>query len=340
MRFLSILLLFAAFSVNGQVTITRNNFPDIGDKITYQRVLLKNDQIPLALYDTASTDFSIDLSYLDTMIALNDTDYFIPANEADGGGDIKNAEFAFKASFGHGFFNRNGDELQMVGVSPDDPNLPFTMGFQFDKPLLHFNTPINVDTNTTYKDVATASRNLVVVDIKVKVNAEYEVFGEGKMTIPSGKEYDVIRLRRKYVFEVKATPIVGEPTISTDSLITWEFYTPEIPSTILRVDARMKDGDTLWYYDFYHEFLTISKQKVNTELSYKVVQSGSEIIISNANSNKFNASIFDLKGRDFGTKVGASNTCNLSTVGLQPGTYILYIEDSKSTQTKKFVVSR
>ncbi|MBI3142805.1 MAG: hypothetical protein HYZ16_08255 [Bacteroidetes bacterium] len=241
--------------VQGQDTITSEIFPEGGNTFEINICLRKKRDVPFALFDTTKKTFDI---ALDTMYVNQvDTEVFKFASEADGGKDVPEAEFAYKASFGNGFFKRDGNVLNMIGVSPDDPNLPFVIGFPFKQPLAHFITPLVQ--GDTYKSSTTSTKNFVVFEIKVQVDAQYRVAGYGTLKVPGGQTYRVMRLWRKYIYTVTQKPLVGEPVISIDSLVTWEFYNNSVKNTILRVDARPSGLDTIWHFDFFNKDLTVGQ---------------------------------------------------------------------------------
>lgn len=321
---LLIALAFFPLIVFGQVVIDKKNFPDPGDLFAVQRVLLKPNELPRAVYDLSHDTFNIDLSYLSGSVSSRDTEMFIPAKQAPGGNDVAGAEFAFKASFGHGFFRRNGNELLMTGVSPADNNLPTPVGFKFDKPLAHFQTPIVF--GDSYKDSTGTERSFIVIKVEVSVNASYEANGYGKLTIPGGKEFDVLRLRRKYLFQVTSKPLVGEPSVTIDSLVTWEFYAKDIPNTILRVDARIVGKDTISYYDFYEDFLSVDIQKVNAEEQpiFQLVQGNKLKATSTVPGNVF---IYGLNGKLLLNTSIAKGTNYLDLNALPKGIYVARLEE-------------
>ena len=61
----------------------------------------------------------------------------------------------------------------MVGISPDDPNLPVSIGFAFNKPVAHFVTPLSEGSNYTSK--TNAKRDFGIFSITVALDAQYRV---------------------------------------------------------------------------------------------------------------------------------------------------------------------
>jgi hypothetical protein len=188
-------------------------------------------------------------------VTQRDTQIFNFTKDAEGGQDVPDSEYAYKASFGNGFFKRDSNQLNMIGISPSLVDIPFSVGFQFDSPIAHVITPLKL--NDRYQDETTSEKEYGILNLKIKISVEYHVNGYGKITTPEDSTFDVIRLWRKFKWEVKSTPIFGDPEITIDSLITWEYYNNDVKNTILRVDSRPTGSDSIWHFDFFVEDLTV-----------------------------------------------------------------------------------
>lgn len=310
--------------VNGQDTLTTAIFPEGGNRFAIYVSLLEGEEVPFELFDTTKDYFNINLDTI--RVAYPDTEVFKFTRDAAGGKDVPDSEFAFKASFGNGFFRRDSNRLNMVGFSPDDPNITTPIGFELSHPIAHFISPIKL--GDEHHSMAYSVRDLGLIKLQIIIDARHEVCGYGSLRIPPHSTYDVLRVWRKFIYTVHTITILGDTSTTVDSLVTWEFYNNGVKNTVLRVDARPTGNDTIWHFDFFHEDLTTYSGKGSEQLSpdskvdAKII--GSNLLLPKANFQTI--SLYDLNGRL--VRCFKQNRSKIIPLGnIHKGIYLLKVTD-------------
>ncbi|MFY0673300.1 MAG: hypothetical protein JXQ87_07840 [Bacteroidia bacterium] len=216
-------LVLSSVICNAQITITSNDFPELGDE---NRVMISDFSLrdfPFTLEDLDDADtFSLDISefFVDSIAYQNLVD---PASAA-GGDDIEGAEMAFNTSLGVTFAKTVGDSLMVVGVTPVLFDLPSIVGFGFDEPATYYTTPMSFD--SAMSDSASTKQDLGIFTIHVKLKMDYVVNGHGRVKTSEGW-FNVIRLQRRFEFIIKTVPIIGDPFEQKGLYVNWEFLTED-----------------------------------------------------------------------------------------------------------------
>ncbi|MCB0736621.1 MAG: hypothetical protein KDC92_03840 [Bacteroidetes bacterium] len=338
MRILSIFLLFATISVNAQVTITRKNFPAPEAEYYTDNVIIDPSELPWRLFDTTRAYFEVDVSNIGK--AERDTQEFKIPSTVAGGRDVPSAEFALETSFGNTFFKRQNDTLQIVGITPDI-GLPALIGLEFKKPLAYLETPLSYADK--YFDSTTAFRDLIFAKVDVDMKARYEVNGYGKMKIPNGKWYDALRIKRKFDFDIKITPIIGEPSYEYASLVYWEFYSDSVIHTILRADTRyvtdsLGNEDTVVVFVFSGQPVLVNKSSPNNHNDVRIYSIGHDVIIR---TNKpSDVRVYDLTGRILISKQNLLGSFNLNNQSQNNSILIVELKTSDGRLVREKVFLR
>jgi len=177
----------------------------------------------------------------------------------------------------------------MVGLSPN-LNTPIPLTFVFDSSVAFMQAPITygqkvVDSTTSRLQIP------FFYDINATMKSKYEVNGYGKLTLPGDTTFDVLRIRRVLTFTAIAKQLLNNQTDTlADSLITWEFYTKNYASTVLRVEISLVPVDTLVdtvaIFTFFDD-RTVSNKSIAKPLN----KSNSYFLGQKLISNSQNASI-------------------------------------------------
>lgn len=335
MKFLmfSLVVIMSPYLSNGQVTITKKNFPQPEDTYPTQTVIIHPDDLPWRLFDTTKAYFNVDVSNMGASIP--DTQRFERPSRMGGGNDVSSAEFGVTTSFGNVFFKRNGDVLEIVGISPQI-GLQGLVGFEFDKPLAYLATPLSYP--DTYRDSANSSRNLIVVKVDVKMIESYEVNGYGRMRIPGGKWFDAIRIKRRYDFVITTKPTFGDETVQEGFLVNWEFYSDSVVHSVLRADTRIVNNgqDTQVVFVFSDKSLPVGLKEIEiNEQSYR------KEIIAFTNKVEFNnwdgkVQVYGLSGQLVG-EGHLDPTKTLDLFHLPKGVYIATGRSGNATVKQKLL---
>lgn len=243
--FATLLGLFAAALVKGQISLGPEIFPQKGDTLPFQRTIISPDEIPLRLFDTTSATFNVDLSaweYDEKGNLIMEDPKKVPS-----GNEVPKAELAYRTSFGNLFFNFSDNNMNIIGIAPA-LDLPTEIAFQFDSAVAHIESPLEY--LDRYNASTTSSRDLGFLKVEATMNAQYQVNGYGTIISPDNKSVEVLRVRRRYEFEIKTIPIAGSPTIEKALFVNWEFYADSTTNTFLRAETRYTGLDTVVLFDF------------------------------------------------------------------------------------------
>lgn len=250
-----VLQMIVATGSFAQITLTRQDFPELNDRFAVTSITLTKEQVPYLVFYPGIVQFDYDLSYLKP----SNPHYEVmddPKN-LTGGTQVTKAQYGFEYSYGTAFFANKGDSVNMVGLSPNI-STPVPLTFVFDSGVVSMQAPLTFP--ASIKDSTTSSLQIpFLYDIKAKMVAKYEVTGYGKITLPGDTSFQVIRLRRVMTFTAIAKQLLTQ-TVDTlvDSLVTYEFYTEGYASTVLRAEVEVVDDgfgnlDTVAVLTFFND---------------------------------------------------------------------------------------
>jgi hypothetical protein len=291
---LAFALLFSSFITHAQITITSDEFPELGDE---NKVFISDFSLrdfPFTLEDLDDTDtFSLDINdfFVDSIAFQNLVD---PATAA-GGDDIKGAEMAFNTSLGVTFAKRVGDSLMVVGVTPVLFDLPSIVGFGFDEPATYYTAPMSF--NSMMSDSASTKQDLGIFSVHVKLKMDYEVNGHGRIKTSEGW-FKVIRLQRRFEFIIKTVPIIGDPFEQRGLYVNWEFLTedekwPLVKFSPINDDLGGGSNDTIMRVEvLFTDRPTSTIQMEKQQLNIKTVKNG--VVVFNSDYD----GIFECYGLD------------------------------------------
>lgn len=318
--------------VFGQVTITREIFPEKGDSFKVSTSRMHLDKIPWRLFDTTKNRFDVNLQNLkvDTVGIQILSD---PA-EVVGGEDVPKAEYAIETQFGFVFIKNEGDTMQVVGVAPTILDIA-EFGVSFDKPVAYLGTPLKI--NDRYKGETYGANSVSIFDIEVDLELKYEVNGHGFITVPGGKRFQAIRVRRDYIFTLTTTIFSGSPIVQRGRLVNWEFYAPGVDYSLLRADTRVIGEDTLMVFEFRNDSLP-THQLPNVQPPFFTWRfDGQALHIERAEASPASFSVYDMNGNVLLRKVIKDKEA-LTVSMLPAGPYALRLEEKNGAVTSKLFI--
>lgn len=329
------MLFLAVFSAIGQITITSDAFPQLGDKFDISVTNYHVDSFPESLFDLRYDTFTQDLT--DIKVDSIRLEQLISPNVAPGGNDITGAEMVFNTALGLAFAKVIGDSMTFVGITPTILDLPSVLGFQFDEPLNFYKAPITM--SDVYADSTETKRDLGLAKVFIKVKSEYEINGSGRLKVKTG-EYDVLRLRRRFEFQIRTVPIFGDEITQEALYVSWEFLSEKDKWPVLRAATILNDigtnnEDTVVRF----EILTKKGVSVNNQLenvSLSILNFNQYLVIDGIENGR--VEVYNLAGQLVRSAAVNSFSFNYNLSSLESAIYILKVFDFKTGNTKSLKV--
>lgn len=330
-----------AFEGMAQITLTKDDFPVKGDTVPTASAVLKPKQLPAAVFFTGSPTFDIDLSKL-AIVEKGVERFDDPEAEGMlGGSDVPKADFGYSTPEGTLFFSASGNDLSVVGVGQEAQSIE--IGFPFDKELEFMKAPLTYPYEN--RDTASASRSLLsVINIDVDVTSHYKVNGYGKLTIPGDTTFEVIRIRRQLNFKT-TTKITFPPSTeeTLDSLVTWEFYSEDLKSTVLRVlgsyetDAGGNIIDTNIIFTFFDKGVPIGRKEIPSVREPEISVNANGILV-NGIEPTYQMEVLSLEGKVMMSRSNVASGVRIQKPEMETGIYIIRVSDHSGHSTvKKFL---
>lgn len=319
-------LLVISTVANAQITITSDEFPELGDENRVEIKDFQPDSFPMQLFDLRYDTFFVNISDVlpDTVINQD----LIEPKDAEGGSEIKNADMAFNTSLGVTFFKEIGDSLMVVGVTPVLFDLPSIVGFPFNEPVIYYSTPMSFD--SIMYDSTTTKQDFGIAKIEIALKMSYVVNGHGQIKTNGGL-FDVLRMRRTFDLKIKTIPLFGDPVEQEALYVNWEFLTTGEQWPILRaatiLDNVAGGQDTIVRF----ETLVTTSVGGNSQIidPFEVLSFHSYIKI-NSHENDLLVNIMDLQGRIVSNTFLHKTEEEVSLSDIESGLYIIHCEDLKT----------
>ena len=335
----SIFLMFLSINtVFGQITLTKDDFPDAGTYTQLKVGVYQTDKVPQViqdLLDTTVKNFDLDFTQIQTQANTIDT-FFAPEDLA-GGDEITSADFGYKTQNGNVFFRKDDNYLNMIGIGIVNDQLPVSPGFEYDKPLAFTVAPLTYP--AFYSDSTSSEKSFVLGKIVLDASTEYRVNGYGKVSLPDSS-FEVLRMKRKYLFKVTLESPFGNQT-TLDSIVLWECYTKGVPNSVIRVETSyVRDNmgiitDTVVVLNHYDKDITTSVFDENNDLIVESLVKNNSLYMSA--KQDFALSIYNLNGQELYTN--SIQKDNYRIDGLPQGVIIInaITNDGKVYKRKLFI---